>query len=66
MQQHFDRLLEALSGIKGKFLLSSYPNANLTKLAGENGWYMLEIDMCNSASNSKRRKVEVLTANYPI
>ena len=29
MQEHFDRLLDTLGGIKGKFLLSSYPNKGL-------------------------------------
>lgn len=66
MQAHFDKLLESLQGIKGKFLLSSYPNDGLSEYTQRNGWYSKAIDMQLSASNSKRRKTEMLTANYPI
>ena len=43
-QADFDALLAALEGISGRFLLSSYRNANLTEFARRNGWQMC----CNS------------------
>ncbi len=66
MQSHFNSLLEALKGIEGKFLLSSYPNAGLALHTTNNGWYSKALDMHLSAANSSKRKVEMLTANYPI
>jgi DNA adenine methylase len=64
MQEHFDKLLEALSGIKGKFLLSSYPNEQLERFIKKHKWWSKHFDMNLSASNSNKRKVEVLTGNY--
>lgn len=67
-QPDFDALLNALTRIKGKFLLSSYPNNNLTKCVQENAWYQLNIPMNNSPAASTSGgfvlKIEVLTANY--
>lgn len=66
-QEHFDRLLEMLAGIKGKFLLSSYPNERLLEMTAKCGWWTNPIDMSLSASNTKgKRKVEMLTWNYEI
>lgn len=66
MQSHFDSLLEALKGIEGKFLLSSYPNHGLALHTTNNGWHSKAVDMPLSASCTNKRKVEMLTANYPI
>lgn len=64
-QEHFNALLERLSGIKAKFLLSSFPNAELSKYVKKFGWQTKEINMHKSISNAKnRRKIEVLTGNY--
>jgi DNA adenine methylase len=69
-QEMFDALLETLADIKGKFLLSSYPNENLVKFTGKCGWHTVEVKMNNSMSAAERghgmEKTEVLTANYPI
>ncbi|EJG02280.1 DNA adenine methylase [Flavobacterium sp. F52] len=66
-QEHFANLLHALSQIKGKFLLSSYPNELLTQYRKEFNWYQNDKDMVLSASReSNKRKTEALTANYPI
>ncbi|WP_298307300.1 DNA adenine methylase [Flavobacterium sp.] len=66
-QEHFNTLLEVLSGIKGKFLLSSYPNAVLNEYRLKNCWYSNDKDMVLSASReSNKRKIEAMTANYPI
>jgi DNA adenine methylase len=63
-QADFNALLDTLSDIKGKFLLSSYPNNRLMALVRKLGWSQLEIKMNNPMS--KKEKTEVLTANYPI
>jgi DNA adenine methylase len=71
MAEHFKRDLDALVAMKGKFLLSTYPSAVLDGYIKKYGWYSRPIDkpLCagNGATISKRkRKVEMLTANYPI
>jgi DNA adenine methylase len=69
-QADFDKLLAALSGIKGRFLLSSYPNDSLAEYVRKYGWHQIKVEMNNSMSASglghKVIKTEVLTANYPI
>ena len=66
-QEHFDRLLCGLSKVKGKFLLSSYPNEILQEYTKNNGWHQLEFNMHLGASGGTgKRKIEVLTANYII
>ena len=66
-QEHFNELLELLSTIKGKFLLSSYPNEVLEKYRKKHKWYSADKDMCLSISRAgHKRKTEALTANYPI
>jgi DNA adenine methylase len=69
-QSDFDELLQVLSKIKGKFLLSSYPNDKLKEFVKANGWYQRTIEMgvTVAAKYDKPRKIktEVLTANYPI
>lgn len=65
MQEHFDELLETLKGIKGKFLLSSYPNSRLKELTDSEGWNSKGNQMHLSASNrSGKKKIEMLTFNY--
>ena len=68
-QADFDALLEQLSKIEGKFLLSSFRNKQLALAAEANNWYQIELKMPKpmSAQTGKTvEKVEVLTANYPI
>lgn len=66
----YEALLKSLSVLKGKFLLSSYPSPILTEYVKKHGWYQIEIEQKVSVgSNSpkpQKRKIEVLTANYPI
>ncbi|QNM84908.1 DNA adenine methylase [Polaribacter pectinis] len=67
----YERLLETLSNIKGKFLLSSYPSDILDEHITKNTWYTKTITKVLSASKGitgqkRKTKVEVLTANYPI
>jgi len=66
-QDHFNGLMDSLSNVKGKFLMSSYPNDSLTEYAQQNGWHQKEIKMHLSASSKAgKKKVEVLTANYEL
>ena len=60
-----------LSGIKGKFLLSSYPSDLLTKYAKQHGWCQWSVESGVTVNNKGRagyqkRKVEMLTANYEL
>jgi len=65
MQEHFNELLDTLKTIKGKFLLSSYPNTRLKELTDSEGWNSIGNDLPLSASSrSGKRKVEMLTFNY--
>ncbi|WP_430411326.1 DNA adenine methylase [Kordia sp.] len=70
-QADYIKLLETLSNIKGKFLLSSYPSEILNEFTKKNGWYTKIVDKPLVASNGanvtkRKRKIEVLTANYTI
>lgn len=52
-------------GIKGRFLLSSYPSDVLTEFVERNGWRSLSVVMSKSAgSKTGSQKVEMLTYNY--
>ncbi|MFV0501210.1 MAG: DNA adenine methylase [Bacteroidales bacterium] len=66
----YTELLETLSKIKGKFLLSSYPSEILNEYIKKHGWHSKSFDMRISVSaknnTQNKRKVEVLTANYQI
>lgn len=70
-REHYRRDLDALTGIEGKFLLSSFPSDILNEYVKENQWHSIELNLHNSASSKKGKgnkgtKTEVLTANYPI
>ena len=68
-QADFDALLEQLSKIEGKFLLSSFRNKQLTVATEENGWHQIELKMpkpMTAQTGKTIEKIEVLTANYPI
>jgi DNA adenine methylase len=68
--EDFEKLLKTLAMVEGKFLLSSYPSALLTKYAKEHGWHQWSFETGVSVNNKnggyQKRKIEVLTANYPI
>lgn len=70
-KSHYKNLLETLANVKGKFLLSSYPSKLLTKYTKKYGWQTKVFDKPLSAKKavkgkSRDRKIEVLTANYPL
>jgi len=63
----FENLLKALSSIKGKFLLSSYPSEALSRYSKKNGWQAIATtSKVAVTSRTNRSKTEVLTANYDI
>ena len=68
----FMELLDTLSNLKGKFLLSSYDYPELTSYAKKQGWHQYRKEMriaVNKRPGSKLRtqkKVETFTANYAI
>jgi DNA adenine methylase len=60
-------LLEVLSGIKGRFLLSSYPSTLLDGYIKQNGWHSQCFEQgvsVNAKGGYRKRKWEVLTANF--
>lgn len=69
-ENDFEKLLECLSKIKGKFLLSSYPSEILSKYIKKNKWHSKKIDkalcLASNPNVKKQRKTEVLTGNYEI
>ncbi len=65
----FEELLQLLSKIEGKFLLSSYPSDVLKKYVKQCGWHQWSVEQGVSvaAKNGyQKRKIEVLTANYQL
>lgn len=67
-QDDFEALLKALAGIKGKFLLSSYPSDILLKYAKKHGWWMQSVEQRISVNKgySGKKKIEVMTGNYEL
>ncbi len=70
-ESNYQQLLETLSKIKGKFLLSSFPSELLEQYTKQNGWHTQTYTKSLAAHKSeggasKPTKVEVLTANYTI
>lgn len=66
-REHFIALLDVLSRVKGKFLLSTYDSDLLREYVSQHGWKQKFFDKPLSASTKVgARKVEVLTANYII
>lgn len=63
----FEDLLQMLSRIKGRFMLSSYPSEILNKWTKQQKWKTYTVDSkvsVNAKSGYLKRKVEVLTTNY--
>jgi DNA adenine methylase len=66
--QDFVALLDVLSSIKGRFLLSSYPLTELDSFVQKRKWFQRRIEQRISVNKgySSRKKTEVLTANFQI
>jgi DNA adenine methylase len=65
----FAALLELLTTVQGKFLLSSFRHEALTEQTEKNKWSQFEITMNKSMSRhgaQTLQKIEVFTANYSI
>lgn len=60
----FEQLLQLLTTVKGKFMLSSYPMSILSSYAEKTGWKMIELDLPRAAGGG--RKIEILTVNYEV
>jgi len=67
-EKDFENLLEALSKIKGKFLLSSYPSELIEKYTKKYKWHTQKIEgiPVSVALGKHKIKTEVLTGNYQI
>jgi len=65
-EKDFENLLEALSKIKGKFLLSSYPSELIEKYTKEFNWRTAKMEgiIVSVSLEKKKTKTEVLTGNY--
>lgn len=68
--EDFEMLLKTLSGIEGKFLMSSYPSDILKQYTIDNGWHTMQLEQSVSVANNtgkpQKKKIEVLTANYDL
>lgn len=65
-ERDFQDLLEVLSGLKGRFLLSSYHSEVLERFTKSSKWHQTSFNKQLSAAKQGKRKIEVLTANYQI
>lgn len=67
--EDFTNLLEVLSKIKGKFLLSSYPEPGLMEYRKKNNWNvrdLKQIVLVNGKRKETKNKTECLTWNYEL
>lgn len=63
----FVGLLNQLTKIEGRFLLSSYPSTELSEFTTVQGWHTVQFEQTVSVNKGAgKKKMEVLTANYPI
>lgn len=68
-EQDFENLLKTLASIKGKFLLSSYPSSLLERYIKQYGWHYKCFESgvsVNAKGGYRKRKWEMLTANYKL
>lgn len=66
-RHHFLQLLDSLSEVKGKFLLSSYPSEDLDRYVKKNGWQQITVEKPITVTyKTKKYKTECLTFNYEI
>lgn len=66
----FENLLKSLSKIEGKFMLSSYPSELLSIYTKKHKWFTKTftqtVTVNNLGDKPNKKKIEVLTTNYPI
>ncbi len=60
-----ERLLDLLTQVKGKFMLTMFPNKRIEQYATEHGWIIHRIERVISAAKTVRRKQEEwMVCNY--
>lgn len=64
-QQVFNRLLNILPQLHGKFILSSYPSKKLSDIVHENNWYYKQI-VQKLLINRPQNKIQCITSNIDI
>lgn len=58
-------LLEVLSQVQGKFMLTGFPDEDIQRYADKHGWHIHKVERTISASRTKRRKQEEwMVVNY--
>lgn len=65
----FQRLLDTLAALQGKFLLSSYPEPELLAMRAAHGWQVKDIEATVAVSGKRKErkaKTECLTWNYSL
>lgn len=65
----FQRLLDTLATLRGKFLLSSYPEPELLTMRALHGWQTKDIEATVAVSGKRKErkpKTECLTFNYSL
>lgn len=61
----FEKLLNILSEVKGKFMLTMFPHPLIEKFAAAHGWKIHRLDRTITASKvSRRRQEEWIVTNY--
>lgn len=66
-QEDFEALLQLLSSIRGKFMLSSYPSDVLSRYTNLHGWKTRSFKgnvSVGAKSGKPKSKIEVLTSNF--
>ncbi len=65
-QDHHKQLLDVLSELSGKFLLSGYPHPLYDQYAERHGWFCEKLEIDNKASSMKEKpiKTECAWMNY--
>ena len=64
-EQNFRDLLDLLTTIEGKFMLTMFPHPILTEYIEKYEWKVIEVERTISASKTNRRKqVEIIVMNY--
>lgn len=66
-EEQYEKLLQTLSKVKAKFLLSSYPSKILSKYIRKNGWKTKKVEKYVAVTKlTDKRKTEVLVYNYDL
>ena len=64
-KEDLENLLKLLKHIKGKFMLTMYPNDRILHYTEDNNWHIHKIERCVTAAMIKRRKQEEwMVCNY--